>query len=33
MTDVRFSPEPAATDEGRLPWDLVGAQVWEPAKD
>ena len=33
MTDVRFSPEPDVTDEGRLPWDLVGAEVWEPAKD
>jgi dTDP-4-dehydrorhamnose 3,5-epimerase len=33
MTDVRFAPEPEATDEGRLPWDLVGADVWEPAKD
>jgi len=33
MTNVRFAPEPHATDEGRLPWDLVGADVWEPAKD
>ena len=33
MTDVRFVPEPEATDEGRLPWDMVGAEVWEPAKD
>jgi dTDP-4-dehydrorhamnose 3,5-epimerase len=32
MTDVRFTPD-AATDEGRLPWDLVGVEVWEPAKD
>jgi dTDP-4-dehydrorhamnose 3,5-epimerase len=33
MTDVPFSPEPGSTDEGRLPWDLVGAAIWEPSKD
>jgi dTDP-4-dehydrorhamnose 3,5-epimerase len=33
MTDVPFSPEPGTTDEGRLPWDLVGAEIWEPSKD
>jgi len=33
MTDVHFSAEPGATDEGRLPWDLVGAEIWEPAKE
>ncbi|HJQ97239.1 MAG TPA: dTDP-4-dehydrorhamnose 3,5-epimerase family protein [Candidatus Polarisedimenticolaceae bacterium] len=33
MTDARFSPDPAQTDEGRLPWDMVGAEIWEPAKD
>jgi dTDP-4-dehydrorhamnose 3,5-epimerase len=33
MTDVAFSPEPGANDEGRLPWDLVGAEIWEPSKD
>ena len=33
MTDVRFSAEPGATDEGRLPWDLVGAEIWEPSKE
>ena len=33
MTDVEFSPDPAATDEGRLPWDLIGPEIWEPAKD
>jgi dTDP-4-dehydrorhamnose 3,5-epimerase len=33
MTDVHFSAEPAATDEGRLPWDLVGADIWEPSKE
>jgi dTDP-4-dehydrorhamnose 3,5-epimerase len=33
MTDLRFSADPEATDEGRLPWDLVGADVWEPSKE
>lgn len=33
MTDVPFSAEPGLTDEGRLPWDLVGAEIWEPSKD
>ena len=29
FTDLHFSPEPAACDEGRLPWDYAGAAVWE----
>jgi dTDP-4-dehydrorhamnose 3,5-epimerase len=29
FTDVHFSPEPSRTDEGRLPWDFLGADVWE----
>lgn len=33
MTDVHFSPEPGTTDEGRLPWDLVGSEIWEPSKE
>ena len=33
MTDVSFDPAPGSTDEGRLPWDLLGAEIWEPAKD
>ncbi len=33
MTDVQFSAEAGATDEGRLPWDLVGAEIWEPSKE
>jgi dTDP-4-dehydrorhamnose 3,5-epimerase len=33
LTDVQFSPEPGSTDEGRLPWDLVGGAIWEPSKD
>ena len=33
LTDVHFSADPGATDEGRLPWDLVGAEIWEPSKE
>jgi len=29
FTDLHFSPEPAACDEGRLPWDFAGEDVWE----
>ncbi len=29
FVDVQFSPEPAQCDEGRLPWDYAGADVWE----
>ncbi|HSF07439.1 MAG TPA: dTDP-4-dehydrorhamnose 3,5-epimerase family protein [Methylomirabilota bacterium] len=29
FVDVQFSAEPAACDEGRLPWDYVGADVWD----
>jgi dTDP-4-dehydrorhamnose 3,5-epimerase len=29
FTDLEFSPDPARCDEGRLPWDWVGAEVWE----
>ena len=32
FTDVPFSAEPSACDEGRLPWDFAGADVWEMAK-
>jgi dTDP-4-dehydrorhamnose 3,5-epimerase len=29
FVDVQFSPDPNDCDEGRLPWDLFGADVWE----
>jgi len=29
FTVVHFSPEPAACDEGRLPWDYAGREIWE----
>ncbi len=27
--DVHFSPDPSLCDEGRLPWDYAGVDVWE----
>ena len=33
LTDVHFSAVSGVTDEGRLPWDLVGAEIWEPSKE
>ena len=29
LTDLHFSAEPASCDEGRLPWDFAGGEVWE----
>ena len=29
FVDVQFSPDPAMCDEGRLPWDYAGADVWD----
>lgn len=31
FVDVQFSADPAETDEGRLPWDFLGAEIWEMA--
>jgi dTDP-4-dehydrorhamnose 3,5-epimerase len=28
FVDVQFSPDPDLCDEGRLPWDHVGADIW-----
>ncbi len=33
FTDLQFSPEPDRTDEGRLPWDFLGADVWELTRE
>jgi dTDP-4-dehydrorhamnose 3,5-epimerase len=33
LTDLHFRPEPDSTDEGRLPWDFAGPEIWEPAKE
>jgi len=32
FVDVQFSPEPNDCDEGRLPWDFAGADIWEPVR-
>jgi dTDP-4-dehydrorhamnose 3,5-epimerase len=29
FTDLHFSADPATCDEGRLPWDHAGADVWD----
>ena len=29
MVDVMFSADPKECDEGRLPWDYLGAEIWE----
>lgn len=29
FTDLHFSADPATCDEGRLPWDWAGADVWD----
>jgi dTDP-4-dehydrorhamnose 3,5-epimerase len=33
FTDQHFYPEPGRTDEGRLPWDLIGKEVWDPSRE
>jgi dTDP-4-dehydrorhamnose 3,5-epimerase len=32
FTDVHFSADPSTSDEGRLPWDFSGADVWDMTK-
>jgi dTDP-4-dehydrorhamnose 3,5-epimerase len=29
LVDQQFTPDPATCDEGRLPWDYLGAEIWE----
>ena len=29
FTDLHFSPDPSDCDEGRLPWDYLGAGIWD----
>jgi dTDP-4-dehydrorhamnose 3,5-epimerase len=29
FVDVSFSPDPGLCDEGRLPWDFAGEDVWD----
>jgi len=33
FADLHFSAEPSTCDEGRLPWDFGGADVWDIARD
>jgi dTDP-4-dehydrorhamnose 3,5-epimerase len=33
LTDHLFDPEPGRCDEGRLPWDHVGAEIWDVTKE
>lgn len=33
FTDLHFSPDPERTDEGRLPWDFLGAEIWETSRE
>ncbi len=32
MVDVQFSTDKETCDEGRLPWDYLGEEIWEIAK-
>ena len=32
FVDTHFSPDPDTSDEGRLPWDFAGVDVWEPTR-
>ena len=32
FTDLGFTPDPATCDEGRLPWDFSGAEIWDVAR-
>jgi hypothetical protein len=29
---VQFQADPAVCDEGRLPWDFAGADIWDVVK-
>jgi dTDP-4-dehydrorhamnose 3,5-epimerase len=29
FVDVQFSPDPDQTEEGRLPWDFAGTEIWD----
>jgi dTDP-4-dehydrorhamnose 3,5-epimerase len=29
FVDANFSPDPDQTEEGRLPWDFAGADIWD----
>jgi len=33
FTDLHFSQDPETCDEGRLPWDFPGREVWDVARE
>ncbi|NIL99924.1 MAG: dTDP-4-dehydrorhamnose 3,5-epimerase [Acidobacteria bacterium] len=33
LTDLVFDPDPEQCDEGRLPWDFAGAEIWDVVKE
>jgi dTDP-4-dehydrorhamnose 3,5-epimerase len=33
LVDLPFSPVPEECDEGRLPWNFAGADIWEVARE
>ena len=33
LADVPFDPDPKRCDEGRLPWDFVGSEIWDIVKE
>ncbi len=32
FVDTHFTADPAQCEEGRLPWDFAGAEIWEPTR-
>ena len=32
FVDAHFSPDPEQSEEGRLPWDFAGADIWETVR-
>jgi dTDP-4-dehydrorhamnose 3,5-epimerase len=32
FVDLQFTEDPATCDEGRLPWDFAGADIWQVAR-
>ncbi len=33
LADLLFDPDPERCDEGRLPWDFAGAEIWDIVKE
>ncbi len=33
FTDLHFSADPRECDEGRLPWDLAGKEIWDVSSE